>query len=271
MPNDFVMSVLFEACVDSVASAVAAVAGGAARLELCEGLVEGGLTPSLGKLETVLAAVPGVPVHVLVRPRGGDFCYSPVEVAAMVRDIEVCGAAGAAGVVLGVLLPDGRLDEPCMQALVAVARASGLLVTLHRAVDVSCDAVEAALAGARLGVDFVLSSGAAATALQGAATLAAMGAALRAASSASSSPAPALIAAAGVTPENVAAIVRLSGVRQVHGTAREPGFTPGAMTFAKAPPLYMGGEKVNTPQAEAGLRLATVSSVRAVTDALKGL
>jgi copper homeostasis protein len=266
--------VLFEACIDSAASALAAIAGGAGRLELCEALVEGGLTPSLGKVEGVLraAAASGTPVHVLVRPRSGDFCYSEAEFEVMLRDVALCGGAGAAGVVVGALLPDGRVDEPRVRALVAAARRhGGMRVTLHRAVDAARDAVEAALAGAAAGVDFVLTSGGARSAEEGAGVIAAMGAALRAAGAAGGAPPPTLIAAAGVTAANAAAVARAAGVRQVHGTARAPGYAPGAMAFLKSPPVYMGGERVNSPEAEAGQRVATAESVGAIVAQLRGL
>ena len=91
------MAYLFEACVDSIASALGAVRGGAGRIELCEALVEGGLTPSLGKIEGVVGACreSGTPVHVLVRPRGGDFCYDGDEVALMLRDVAAAAPSAA--------------------------------------------------------------------------------------------------------------------------------------------------------------------------------
>jgi copper homeostasis protein len=251
---------LFEACVDSVASARAAAAGGARRLELCESLVEGGVTPSLGKIEAVVAAASPLPVHVLVRPRGGDFCYDGDEVALMLRDVAAAAGGGAAGVAVGALTRDGRVDEGVVGALVARARAAGLAVTLHRAVDASRDPVEAAAAGARAGVDFILSSGGAASAAEGAPVLRAMAAA--------AGPRVTVIAAGGVGAANVAATLRAAGLVQAHGTARPPGFAPGAATFRKQPPVYMGGERVNSPEAEYGLRVATAESVGAVVRAM---
>jgi copper homeostasis protein len=253
---------LFEACVDSVASARAAAAGGAGRLELCDALVEGGVTPSVGKIEAVVAAVAPLPVHVLVRPRGGDFCYDGDEVGVMLRDVGAAGAAGAAGVAVGALTADGRVDEAVVGALVARARAAHLAVTLHRAVDASRDLVEAATAGARAGVDFILSSGGAATAAEGASALRAMAAA--------AGPRVTVIAAGGVGSANVATTLRAAGLAQAHGTARPPGFAPGRATFRRVPPVYMGGEKVNSPEAEYGLRVATKESVGAVVRAMAG-
>ena len=103
------MAVLIEACVDSVPSAVAAEAGGAGRVELCDNLIEGGTTPSAGAIEEAKARL-RIPVFVMIRPRGGDFLYSDVEYAIMRRDIAHARALGADGVVLGLLLADGSLD-----------------------------------------------------------------------------------------------------------------------------------------------------------------
>src|SRR5437764_1601515 len=94
--------VLIEVCVDSLASAVAAERGGAQRVELCSDLLEGGITPSLGLLQAVRAAV-SLPLHVIIRPRGADFCYSDAEFDIMRRDTELAKRAGADGVVFGIL------------------------------------------------------------------------------------------------------------------------------------------------------------------------
>ena len=97
--------------MDSPAGAVAAADGGAHRVELCSALFEGGVTPSAGLIAATVAAAP-IAVHVLIRPRGGDFIYDRYEVDAMLRDIDVAVAAGARGVVLGALTPDGDVDTP---------------------------------------------------------------------------------------------------------------------------------------------------------------
>ena len=158
------MSLLVEVCVDSVESAHAAAVGGAARVELCDDLLEGGTTPSAGMIEVVRERI-AIGLNVLIRPRGGDFSYSDLEFEVMERDIDVARRLGADGVVLGLLDPDGSIDEPRTRLLADSARP--LSVTFHRAFDVTRDAVESLEALIRVGVDRVLTSGRARTALDG--------------------------------------------------------------------------------------------------------
>lgn len=160
--------VIVEAYVETAAQAVAAVAAGASRLELC-GPGEGGLTPAATTLDAVRERAL-VPIHVMIRPRAGDFVYRELELEEMRLAIGGAKAAGAAGVVLGVLNADGTLDGDRMAALVALARP--LRVICHRAFDETPDADAALETLLSLGVDGVLTSGHARTALLGGTTIA---------------------------------------------------------------------------------------------------
>src|ERR1700722_9456528 len=128
--------ILVEVCVDSVPSAVAAERGGAARIELCSDLVEGGITPSAGLIETVRSAVT-LPVHVMIRPRGGDFYYDADEFDSMRRDIAAAKRLGVSGVVFGILDVNANVDVVRTHQLLDLARP--LEVTFHRAFDMSSD------------------------------------------------------------------------------------------------------------------------------------
>jgi len=155
---------MLEACVDSVESALSAQAGGADRVELCDNLLEGGTTPSAGLIALCCARL-RIPVHVLIRPRGGDFVYSDLDLDVMRRDIAVARQHGAQGVVFGILLPNGAIDVPRTRSLIAAARP--LRVTFHRAFDFTADPDQALDDLITLGVDRLLTSGQAATALEG--------------------------------------------------------------------------------------------------------
>ena len=145
-----------ECCVDSLESALAAEEGGATRLELCAELPVGGLSPSPFLFEQIRRACP-LPIHAMVRPRGGDFLYSDSEFSLMRREVEQWRSLGADGVVFGMLTADGRLDAVRMRELLRAAR--GMCVTLHRAFDCTPDAREALGTAASLGFSLVLTSG----------------------------------------------------------------------------------------------------------------
>jgi copper homeostasis protein len=147
---------LVEVCVDSVGSAVAAQEGGADRVELCADLLEGGTTPSAGAIELTRRHL-AIPLHVIIRPRGGDFCYTDLELDVMKRDIASAKILGADGVVFGVLKPDGSVDVKRTRSLVTLARP--LSVTFHRAFDMCRDPRAALEALIELGVERVLTKG----------------------------------------------------------------------------------------------------------------
>ena len=163
------MAKLLEICIDSLASARAAIRGGADRLELCSALLAGGLTPYEGLLRQIRAES-DIPIRCLMRPRAGDFLYTPEEIDLMVQQIRSLKAAGADGFVIGCLTPEGDLDEAAMKPLLEACAGSG--ITLHRCIDVSRDPVETYRAAARLGIDTVLTSGAAANCALGQDTIA---------------------------------------------------------------------------------------------------
>jgi copper homeostasis protein len=147
---------LLEICVEDVESALAACAGGADRIELCENLAVGGITPSSGAIAVACRRV-SAPVHVLIRPRGGDFVYSDREYEAMTHDVLAAKAQGAAGVVLGALRTDGSIDRDRVARLAELARP--LSITFHKAFDEARDLLEALDDLLALGVDRVLTSG----------------------------------------------------------------------------------------------------------------
>lgn len=158
------MQRLLEVCVDSLASAQAAIQGGADRLELCAALAVGGLTP-YPELLRQIRAESAIHVRCLMRPRPGDFLYTRQELSLLCSQMDALRAAGADGFVIGCLLPDGRLDRPGMGELIRAAQGAGL--TLHRAIDVSRDPLETYRTAAALGMDTVLTSGCAASCLAG--------------------------------------------------------------------------------------------------------
>ncbi|XP_058399727.1 copper homeostasis protein cutC homolog isoform X5 [Diceros bicornis minor] len=155
---------LMEVCVDSVESAVNAERGGAGRIELCSGLLEGGTTPSMGVLQVVKQCVQ-IPVFVMIRPRGGDFLYSDREVEVMKADIRLAKLYGADGLVFGALTEDGHIDKELCMSLVAICRP--LPVTFHRAFDMVHDPMAALETLLTLGFERVLTSGCDSSALEG--------------------------------------------------------------------------------------------------------
>ena len=160
------MERILECCCTSAQEVIFAQKHGASRIELCEKLELGGVTPSAGLLDMALSLA-DIPVNVLIRPRGGDFVYSEDEVRQMLRDIEICAAKGAAGVVVGALDSRGEVDMPTMRRLIGKARELGLSVTFHRAFDVCADPLEAFDRVVELGCDRLLTSGHEETAVKG--------------------------------------------------------------------------------------------------------
>jgi copper homeostasis protein len=199
------MPVIVEAAVESLDDALAAVAGGADRLELCANLDAGGITPSAALITAIRARVE-LPLLVMIRPRDGDFVYSDAELSRMYEDVAMARALGASGVVFGVLDTFDRLDLERTAALVEAA--DGLPVTFHRAIDQVPRRVIAMDALAALGVTRVLSSGGAPTASEGMDELQAM--VHRAGDRLT------VVAGGGVRANNAREIVERTGVTELH-------------------------------------------------------
>jgi copper homeostasis protein len=225
MTNDN-FPVLIEVCVDSVASAVAAERGGAARIELCSSLIEGGITPSAGLIETTRAAV-SLPLHVMIRPRGGDFCYDDSEFEIMRRDITLAKELGADGIVFGILDVNGHVDVTRTRPL--LDRARPLPVTFHRAFDMTADLFRSLEDLCALGVDRVLTSGAEQTAVEGRQTIARL--------VQESRERIAIMAGSGIKPENARRLVDETGVTEIHVGLRTS--LPSPMLF-RNPHISMG-------------------------------
>ncbi len=201
------MSRILEICTGDPEGVLNAIEGGADRIELCSGLAEGGLTPSIAMIRF---SSDRIPTNVLIRPRSGDFTYSPEELEVMASDIKAAVEAGAAGVVIGVLTENGHVDKDACRYL--LKNANGLDNTFHRAFDLTADPMEALEDIIELGFKRILTSGQSQSALEGAELISELR--KRAAGRVS------IMAGAGVNPTNAADIVRLTGVNELHASAR---------------------------------------------------
>jgi len=206
---------LLEVCVDSVESAIAAERGGAKRVELCTNLLEGGVTPSTGMIAAVRSKI-SLGLHVMIRPRGGDFCYSAEEFAIMQKDIAMAKNLGADGVVLGVLGVDGIVDAQRTAQLVEAA--GGLAVTFHRAIDMSRDLLASLEILKTVGVSHLLTSGGEQTALEGRAMVAKLVGAAQ--------DQIAVMAGSGIQEHNVRQLIEETGVREIHVSLNGPEESP---------------------------------------------
>ncbi|GAA5187700.1 copper homeostasis protein CutC [Rugosimonospora acidiphila] len=218
----------FEICIDSVEGAVAAEQAGADRVELCSALFDGGLTPSIGTIETAVKSVSRIRVHVIVRPRGGDFIYSPAEIESMVRDVRAAVAAGAHGIVIGALTPEGDIDLDTTRRLIEAAGDAS--ITFHRAFDMVRDPFAALEQLVELGVNRVLTSGQESSVLEGAPLIAEL--VKRAGDRIT------ILAGGGINVRNISRIIAETGVRELHFTASVTSDSPAVY---RNPVPLMGG------------------------------
>ena len=197
--------ILLECCVGSVESAVNAELGGAGRVELCSALELGGVTPSSAVIQLARERI-DVPLFVLVRPRGGDFHYSPVEVEVMKTDIAAARDLGADGIVLGISRKDGNVDVERTAELIDVS--GGASITFHRAFDSAPDPLAALETLRELGVNRVLTTGGARRAEEG---LAGLGKLVEAAAGRIG-----ILPGGGINHENCRRIIEQTGAREIH-------------------------------------------------------
>jgi copper homeostasis protein len=217
---------ILEICVDSLESVAACAEGGADRIELCASLTEGGLTPSAGMLSQARGMFPGE-IAMMIRPRGGDFVYSPEELSAMCADIELARELGADAVVVGCLLPDGSIDLAAAETLLEAC--GGMPAVFHRAFDVCKDLPEGLEQLIELGFARVLTSGGKPSVMEGLEVIAGL--------MEQAVGRIGILPGGGVSVEQIREIVARTGVDQVHLSARS--LRESVMEFRK-PEIPMG-------------------------------
>ena len=203
------MKYFVEACCPSLDSVRHAADAGANRIELCERLEVGGVTPSEALIRTALQAAGSIPVNVLIRPREGNFVYSEAEVGQMLQGVGLCKDMGVNGVVIGALTPDGTVDKATCARLISAARP--LSITFHRAMDETADIFTALEDIIALGADRILTSGGRPTAYEGRFVLRDLVA--RAAGRITIMP------GCGVRPGNIDEIASVTGAAEFHGSS----------------------------------------------------
>lgn len=202
----------FEICANGVESCLAAQQGGAHRVELCASIPEGGTTPSYGEIKQARRLLTETRLHVIIRPRGGDFVYTELEAERMVEDIGLCRQLGVDGVVFGCLTKEGDVDMPLCQRLMQASK--GMSVTFHRAFDRTRNPQKALEDIIRLGCNRILTSGQEPKAEAGIDLLRQLHQQARGRII--------LLAGSGVDESNIACIHRETGIFEFHFSAREP-------------------------------------------------
>lgn len=226
---------IIEIAVFNLESAITASNAGASRIELCSAPAEGGLTPSAATMRLARKYVK-IPIHVMIRPREGDFCYSEKEFETMLLDVAAAKIAGMDGVVAGILNPDGTVDKE--RTTIIVDEAFPMNVTFHRAFDMARDQDEAMETIIHTGCTRILTSGGQQTALQGIVKLAEL--VIKAGNRI------AVMPGSGINPDNVKQIAEFTRAGEIHLSARK--FVPGKMNF-KQNVVTMGG-RVTIPDYE---------------------
>ncbi len=211
---------IIEVCAYSVQSVLNAFYAGADRVELCDNMYEGGTTPSLGAVITAKSVAP-ITLNVIIRPRGGDFCYSDIEFEVMKKDIELVKQAGADGIVIGILNPDGTVDVKRTTELVKIA--TPLPVTFHRAYDMTASPFDALDAVIDTGAARILTSGQMANAFDGKELI------KRLVEKAGES--IIIMPGGGVNSNNILQLIEETGASEFHLSAKK--YFPGKMGYKK--------------------------------------
>ena len=239
---------LLEICCYSTECAVIAQQNGADRIELCAAPLEGGLTPSYGVLRATRQRVT-IPVHPIIRPRGGDFCYTDGEFAAMLEDVRQIRSLGYPGFVIGVLNPEGQVDVPRMRQIMVAA--GPLAVTFHRAFDMCANPLQAADVLADLGVARVLTSGQQPSAEKGISLIRELIA---------REGTPTIMAGAGVRASNLSLFLE-AGVKEVHSSAGQ--WLPSEMRY-RNPGLSMSTDPDADEYSRYAVDGAAVAAISAI-------
>lgn len=248
------MSLVVEICADSVESATIAEAAGAGRIELCSALTEGGVTPSAGLIEAVRRET-NIRLHVLIRPRSGDFLYNDTEFTVMRRDIDTAGECGADGIVTGILRSDGTIDIERTALLAEYA--APMALTFHRAFDLCRDPKKGLEDVIATGASRVLTSGQAKNAIEGASLIRSM--------IADAGGRIIIMPGGGIDEYNIALLATGTGATEYHLSGRKQ--RESMMTFRRKG-IYMGDPRLQT---EYILKSADAERISSVIMILKGI
>ena len=248
------MSLVVEICTDSVESATIAEAAGAGRIELCSALTEGGVTPSAGLIEAVSRET-NIRLHVLIRPRSGDFLYNDTEFSVMRRDIDTAGECGADGIVTGILRSDGSIDIERTALLAEYA--SPMALTFHRAFDLCRDPKKGLEDIIAAGASRILTSGQAKNAIEGASLIRSM--------ISDAAGRIIIMPGGGIEEYKIAMRANSTGAAEYHLSGRKQ--RESMMTFRRKG-VYMGDPRL---QSEYTLKTADSERISSVIMILRGI
>lgn len=248
------MKYKLEICVDSIESAQNAQIAGADRVELCANLPEGGTTPSFGTIISVRNNL-DIGVHVLIRPRGGDFLYTDPEYDIMRRDIDICGEAGVDGIVIGILTSDGNIDIERTAKLVEYAKP--MSVTFHRAFDMCADPMR--------GIEDIIKTGSHRLLTSGQKNKATDGAGLIQKLISLASNRLIIMPGGGLDDRNIVSLIKATGASEYHLTGRKT--IQSGMEFRKSEVVMSG----LTGYDEYSRKVADIDMIKRIVDLFKAI